>query len=79
MARMTLDEIRDEVCSRILRRRSTNEELGAVSVSAGYAERHAGESAHSLMERADAALYVSKRSGRNRVTAAPRDAEGVAA
>ena len=79
MVRKILDEIREEVCSRILRRRSTNEELGTVSVSAGYAERRAGESAHSLMERADAALYVSKRSGRNRVTAAPRDTEGVAA
>ena len=78
MVRKTLEEIREEVCSRILRRRSTNEELGAVSVSAGYAERRPGESAHSLMERADAALYVSKRSGRNRVTAAPRETSAAA-
>ena len=73
MVRKTLEEIREEVCSRILRRRSTNEELGAVSVSAGYAERRPRETSHSLMERADAALYDSKRAGRNRVSSAPRE------
>ena len=36
----------------------------------GLAEARPGESAHALMERADAALYVSKRTGRNRVTLA---------
>ena len=73
MVRKTLEEIREEVCSRILRRRSTNEELGAVSVSAGYAERRPHEISHGLMERADAALYDSKRAGRNRVSAAPHE------
>ncbi len=66
----TLDRIREEVCSRVLKRRSTGEDLGAVTVSAGFAERLQGESVHSLMERADSALYTSKRAGRNRVTAA---------
>jgi diguanylate cyclase len=68
--KLILEEIRDEVCSRTLRRRSTNEELGAITVSAGLAQLRRGESAAALMERADAALYASKRSGRNRVTAA---------
>jgi len=65
-----LEGILQEVGSRSLRRRSTNEELGAVTLSAGFAERLAGETAAALLERADAALYASKRAGRNRVTAA---------
>jgi len=69
-ARATLEEIREEVASRILKRRSTNEDLGAVTLSSGLAERPAGEPPASLVERADAALYASKRSGRNRTTAA---------
>jgi diguanylate cyclase len=66
-----LEEIRTEVSSRSLKRRSTNEDLGAITVSAGFAERLKGETIASLVERADAALYASKRSGRNRTTAAP--------
>ena len=57
--------------SRSLKRRSTNEDLGAITVSAGFAERLAGESISNLIERADAAMYASKRGGRNRTTAAP--------
>ena len=63
-----LEEIRNEVCSRALKRRSTNEDLGAVSISCGLAQRRAHERPHELMERADAALYRSKRCGRNRTT-----------
>ncbi|WP_394763483.1 GGDEF domain-containing protein [Phenylobacterium sp.] len=69
-AMTVLEEIRVEISSRALKRRSTNEDLGAITVSAGYAERLAGESTMSLIERADAALYASKHAGRNRTTAA---------
>ncbi|HLI65465.1 MAG TPA: GGDEF domain-containing protein [Caulobacteraceae bacterium] len=65
----TLESIRGEVCARSLRRRSTNEDLGAVTVSAGLAQLHFGEEPQALLERADEALYASKRTGRNRVTA----------
>ena len=65
-----LETIRKEIGSRALRRRSTNDDLGAVTVSIGFAHRRGGESASSLLGRADAALYASKRSGRNRVTCA---------
>lgn len=71
----TLEEIRVEVSSRMLKRRSTNEDLGAITLSSGFAERRKGETGHSVMERADTALYASKRSGRNRVTAAETQAE----
>jgi diguanylate cyclase len=65
-----LEDIRNEVSSRMLKRRSTNEDLGQITVSAGFAERRPGEAAHAILERADEALYASKRGGRNRTTRA---------
>lgn len=63
-----LNAIRNEIASRALRRRSTNDELGAVTISAGFAQRKRGETPSMLLERADEALYASKRAGRNRIT-----------
>ena len=65
-----LREICQEVASRRLKRRSTNEELGTVTISAGFAQRRPAEPPASLMDRADTALYESKRAGRNRVSKA---------
>src|SRR5258708_2191714 len=42
-AMAVLEEIRLEVSSRALKRRSTNEDLGAITVSAGHPERLAGQ------------------------------------
>lgn len=69
-AHAVLEEIRIEVSSRALKRRSTNEDLGAMTVSAGIAERLPGEPSANLVERADTALYASKHAGRNRTTIA---------
>ena len=63
-----LNAIRQEIGSRALRRRSTDDELGAVTISAGLAERLTGESGSQLLDRSDAALYLSKHNGRDRVT-----------
>ncbi|WP_332658231.1 GGDEF domain-containing protein [Brevundimonas sp.] len=67
-----LESVRKEIASRSLRRRSTDDDLGAVTVSAGFAVRRRGETATALLERADTALYASKRGGRNRVSNAER-------
>lgn len=63
-----LNAARQEIAGRSLRRRSTNDDLGAVTISAGFAERRPGETASALLGRADQALYASKRAGRNQVT-----------
>ena len=68
----TLNAIRVEIGSRALRRRSTNDELGAVTLSAGIAQFRMGESGSGLLDRADEALYAAKRAGRNQVSNAER-------
>lgn len=65
-----LEAVREEIASRALKRRSTNEDLGAVTVSIGVAQYVAGEGAASFIDRADAALYCSKRGGRNQLNCA---------
>lgn len=65
-----LEGVRREIGGCMLKRRSTGEDLGTVTVSIGVAERFRGETTSALIERADAALYASKRAGRDRVTRA---------
>jgi diguanylate cyclase len=66
--------IRSYVETKKLRRRSTEEDLGKVTVSIGIGTCEEAESPESLIERTDKALYASKQSGRNRITfaAAPK-------
>jgi diguanylate cyclase len=61
------DQIRRAVMSKELMKRSTGEHLGRVTISIGVAMLQHGDSTQSLIERADACLYVAKRNGRNRV------------
>ena len=61
------DHIRRAVMTKELMKRSTGEHLGRVTVSIGVATLHKGDTAPSLIERADTCLYTAKRHGRNRV------------
>ncbi len=62
------DQIRTAIEAKRLVRRSTNETIGAVTISFGAAAYAPGESVGNLITRADECLYLSKRNGRNRVT-----------
>lgn len=59
------DHIRRAVMNKELMKRSTGEHLGRVTISAGVAILHPGDTAPSLIERADACLYAAKHGGRN--------------
>lgn len=62
------ERIRKTVESKKLLRKSTNEDLGNITVSLGVATYREGESIEELIERSDANLYKSKTEGRNRST-----------
>lgn len=68
------ERIRVAVSERRMRKRSTGEDLGAITVSIGVAEFQPGESINDLIERADRALYHAKHAGRNQ-TATELDLE----
>jgi diguanylate cyclase len=53
-----------------IRDRRTQDVLLTVTLSGGVAAMQAGDDAATLVQRADAALYRSKQSGRDRVTRA---------
>jgi len=61
------DHVRRAVMTKELMKRSTGEHLGRVTISIGVAVLKKGETAQSLIERADNCLYAAKRCGRNRV------------
>jgi diguanylate cyclase len=61
------DNIRRAVMSKELKKKSTGEILGRITISVGVAMFKPGDDTDSLIERADACLYAAKRNGRNRV------------
>jgi diguanylate cyclase len=61
------DQIRRAVMGRELKKRSTGQSLGHVTISLGIAALRPGDTLQSLIERADNCLYAAKHSGRNRV------------
>jgi len=69
------DQLRESVARREVIRRETREHLGGVTISVGVACYRPGESPSRFVERADAALYRAKQTGRNRVVPEASDAE----
>jgi diguanylate cyclase len=61
------DHIRRAVMSKELKKKSTGEILGRVTISVGVSILKPSDDTDSLIERADACLYAAKRNGRNRV------------
>src|SRR5664279_1541103 len=61
------DHIRRAVMAKELKKKTTGEILGRVTISVGVSMLKPGDDTDSLIERADACLYAAKRNGRNRV------------
>lgn len=61
------NRLRETIATRRLVRRSTGEDVGAVTISIGVGRFEQGEPIADLISRADKALYTAKREGRNRV------------
>ncbi|MGN6308467.1 MAG: GGDEF domain-containing protein [Xanthobacteraceae bacterium] len=61
------ENIRRAVMSRELKKKSTGEILGRVTISVGVSALQSGDDVYALIERADLCLYAAKRNGRNRV------------
>lgn len=57
----------EQLAQRRLIKRDTGQSIGQVTCSIGVAQHRSGDDGSALIERADQALYVAKRSGRNRV------------
>jgi diguanylate cyclase len=66
-ASMVLDKVRTMLASKNLVAKDTMRPIGDVTLSAGVAQMHSGESSTALLARADQALYEAKNTGRDRV------------
>ena len=78
-AEKTAEKIRQTVASKKLLRKSTQEDLGNITISLGVAEYQMGEPVEALIERSDTYLYKSKTNGRNRTTSEPNQLDKNAA
>ncbi|WP_038177309.1 MULTISPECIES: GGDEF domain-containing protein [Vibrio] len=67
IARQYGETLRRSVEKLSVKDRRTSEQVGNITISLGVAELEPGESAESLIERADKYLYEAKQLGRNRV------------
>lgn len=70
-AKRVAESIRAEIASKRIQRKDSRESIGKITMSFGVARYFPSEGAESFLQRADRALYMSKRKGRNVVTEAP--------
>jgi len=63
------EQLRKIIAKSRLRLANSQEKIDAVTISIGVASYHLGEASEEFIKRADRALYTSKKTGRNRVTA----------
>lgn len=61
------ENIRKTVASKRLKKKGSDDAIGAVTMSLGVTSFHSGEDISNFIERADQALYMAKELGRNRV------------
>jgi diguanylate cyclase len=66
-ASQILEKVRSTLSAKNLVAKDTMQPIGEVTLSAGVAQMHSGESSTALLARADHALYEAKNSGRDKV------------
>jgi diguanylate cyclase len=67
-ARTVAEHIRQSIEKGRIRRLDTQEQIGGITISIGIAAYTRGISALDLLDQADKALYVSKKTGRNKTS-----------
>jgi diguanylate cyclase len=74
-----VDQVRDFISNKTVRTKQSQQSVGRVTMSFGVAQLTWEDRIEDLVERADAALYLAKRTGRNRVcleTELPKKGDG---
>ncbi|NNK85112.1 MAG: GGDEF domain-containing protein, partial [Desulfobacterales bacterium] len=66
-ANVVAEQIRENISNKELKIKETGKKLDSITISVGVSEIRQGDTAISAVERADAALYLAKNSGRNNV------------
>jgi diguanylate cyclase len=75
-ANIVAEQLRGKISEKGLKIRKTGQSLGNITVSVGVSEIREGDTAISVVERADSALYLAKESGRDNVKS-EKDVESV--